>query len=97
MECINIDFIGPYPDKGYVLNFIDTFTRWVELYPVPEATAEYAAKCLLQHFGRYGSPTYIQRLTLCYLCNPQILNCYQHTTQSNTTILVTTECYCRTE
>jgi hypothetical protein len=57
MECINIDFIGPYPDNGYVLNFIDTFTRWVELYPVPEATAEYAAKCLLQHFGRYGSPT----------------------------------------
>jgi Integrase zinc binding domain len=57
MECINIDFIGPYPDKGYVLNFIDTFTRWVELNPVPEATAEYAAKCLLQHFGRYGSPT----------------------------------------
>jgi transposase InsO family protein len=60
MECSNIDFIGPYPDKGYVLNLIDTFTRWVELYPVPEATAEYAAKCLLQHFGRYGSPTYIR-------------------------------------
>jgi RNase H-like domain found in reverse transcriptase/Integrase core domain/Integrase zinc binding domain len=60
MECINIDFIGPYPDKGYVLNFIDTFTRWVELYPVPEATAEQAAKCLLQHFGRFGSPTVIR-------------------------------------
>ena len=40
MECLNIDFIGPYPDKGYVLNIIDTFTRWVELYAVPEATAE---------------------------------------------------------
>jgi Integrase core domain/Integrase zinc binding domain len=60
MECINNDFIGPYPDEGYALNFIDTFTRWVELYPVPEATAEYPAKCLLQHFGRYGSPTYIR-------------------------------------
>ena len=32
MECLNIDFIGPYPDKGYVLNKVDTFTRWVELY-----------------------------------------------------------------
>jgi transposase InsO family protein len=60
MECVNIDFIRPYPDKGYVLNFIDTFTRWVELYPVPEATAEQAANCLLQDFGRYGSPTTIR-------------------------------------
>jgi Integrase zinc binding domain len=23
MECLNIEFIGPYPDKGYVLNIID--------------------------------------------------------------------------
>jgi hypothetical protein len=32
MECLNIDFIGPYPDKSYVLVIIDTFTRWVELF-----------------------------------------------------------------
>jgi Integrase core domain len=60
MECIKIDFIGPYLDKGYVLNFIGTFTRWIELYPVREATAERAANCILQHFGRYGSPTKIR-------------------------------------
>jgi hypothetical protein len=30
MECLNIDFIDPYPDKSYVLIIIDTFTRWVE-------------------------------------------------------------------
>jgi hypothetical protein len=40
MECLNIDFIGPYPDQGYVLNIIDTFIRWVELYALPNATAE---------------------------------------------------------
>jgi transposase InsO family protein len=60
MECFNIDFIGPYPDQGYVLNIIDTFTRWVELYAVPNATAEEACKCLLIHFGRFGSPTIIR-------------------------------------
>jgi transposase InsO family protein len=60
MECLNIDFIGPYPDKGFVLNIIDTFTRWVELYVVPNATAEEACKCLLVHFGRFGSPTDIR-------------------------------------
>jgi hypothetical protein len=60
MECLNIDFIGPYPDKGYVLTMVDTFTRWVELYAVPEATSEQAALCLLQHFGRFGSPSVIR-------------------------------------
>ena len=57
MECLNIDFIGPYPDKGYVLNIIDTFTRWVELYPVPHATAEEA--CL-------SATSTLQNLTLAY-------------------------------
>jgi hypothetical protein len=60
MECLNIDFIGPYPHKGYVLNIIDTFTRWVELYAVPNATAEEACKCLLIHFGCFGSSTLIR-------------------------------------
>jgi hypothetical protein len=60
MECLNIDFIGPFPDKGYILVFICTFTRWVELYPVPEATAATTLQALLTHFGRYGAPTYIR-------------------------------------
>ena len=60
MECINIDFIGPFPDKGYILVVICTFTRWVELYPVPAATAATTLQALLEHFGRYGAPTYIR-------------------------------------
>ena len=36
MECLNIDFIGPFPDGGYVLVIIDTFTRWVELFHTKE-------------------------------------------------------------
>jgi hypothetical protein len=31
MEYLNIDFVGPYPDKGYVMVIADTFTRWIEL------------------------------------------------------------------
>ena len=60
MECLNIDFIGPFPDKGYILVFICTFTRWVELYAVPAATAATTLQALLTHFGRYGAPTYIR-------------------------------------
>jgi hypothetical protein len=26
MECLNIDFVGPYPDNGYVMVIADTFT-----------------------------------------------------------------------
>ena len=51
MECLNIDFIGPFPDGGYVLVIIDTFTRWVELFHTKDA-----ASCLVKHFGRFGAP-----------------------------------------
>ena len=60
MECLNIDFIGPYPDEGYILVVVCTFTRWVELYATPDATAVSAARCLLEHFGRFGAPRQIR-------------------------------------
>ena len=56
MECLNIDFVGPFPDGGYIFVIIDTFTRWTELYHTNDATAISAAQCLLQHFGRFGAP-----------------------------------------
>ena len=45
MECLNIDFIGPFPDKGYTLVIVCTFTRWVELYGTADATALSTAEC----------------------------------------------------
>ena len=60
MECLNIDFIGPYPDKGYILVIIDTFTRFVELIPCTDATAKSACNGLLSHIGRYGAPKYLR-------------------------------------
>ena len=56
MECLNIDFIGPFSDKGYVLVIVDTCTRWVELYATTDASSSSAATCLLAHFGRFGAP-----------------------------------------
>jgi hypothetical protein len=55
MECLNIDFVGPYPDNGYVLVIADTFTRWIELGWVAAGTAKAAALLLYQHFGRFGA------------------------------------------
>ena len=55
MECLDIDFLGPFPDKGYILVIVCTFTRWVELYLTTDATALSAAECLIKHFGRFGA------------------------------------------
>jgi len=35
---------------------IDTFTQWLELYPIPDYTTEIAAMKLLENFGRYEAP-----------------------------------------
>ena len=56
MECLNIDFVGPFPDGGYILVIVCTSTRWVELYNTIDATSITAAECLLTHFGRFGAP-----------------------------------------
>jgi transposase InsO family protein len=60
MECLNIDFIGPFPDKRYILTIVDAFSRWTELYLCESNTAVEAAKSLYQHFGRYGAPRQIR-------------------------------------
>ena len=56
IKCINIDYVGPYPDGGY----IDCFSRWIELFAVDAATSESSAVCLLQHFGRFGAPSQVR-------------------------------------
>jgi hypothetical protein len=63
MQQLNIDVIGPLPisTKGYchIMVIIDTFTRFVELYPLPDTSAIEAANAILNHCGRYGIPTEI--------------------------------------
>jgi transposase InsO family protein len=60
MEVLNIDFVGPFPDKKYILVMVDAFTRWTELYCCEEASANSAAISLLHHFGRFGCPRMIR-------------------------------------
>ena len=61
MERINIDTIGPFPedDQGnkYICVLIDVFSRFVELYPIPDLTAVTAAKKIVEFIGRYGHPS----------------------------------------
>ena len=59
-DTFNIDYLGPFPDKGYILVIIDTFSRWTEMFWCKDSNAESAADCLLAHFGRFGSPNMIR-------------------------------------
>ena len=49
-------FRSPFPDGGYILVIVCTFTRWIELYHTLDATALSAAEYLLKHFERFGAP-----------------------------------------
>ena len=59
---IHVDFVGPlYPPSrltGHNLIFtvIDGFSKWIELYPCSDQTAETAALCLKKWCCRYGFP-----------------------------------------
>ena len=59
MKCRNIDFLKPFPDKGYILVMIDTFIRFVELYATKDATAKATCTAVIEHVGRYGAPRYL--------------------------------------
>ena len=62
-RTISIDLMGPYPisvdGHEYLLVVVDTFSRYVELYPQQTKSAEESAKSLLQTIGRHGCPSYI--------------------------------------
>jgi hypothetical protein len=64
MQVLNIDTVGPFPESThgykYILVLVDCFTRFVDLIPTRENTAEEAAKAILQHVGRYATPSAIQ-------------------------------------
>jgi transposase InsO family protein len=55
-----MDTIGPLPrsDSGheYIIVLIDTFTRYVELFPAIDVSAASAASALISHILRFGTP-----------------------------------------
>jgi hypothetical protein len=60
MRDLAIDTIGPFPpDKDgniYICSIIDCFSRYVQLYPTSDCTAEAAAESILKHFALFGVP-----------------------------------------
>ena len=61
MERINVDTIGPLRKdihgNSYILAIIDTFSRFLMLYAIPDLTGEEAARKLLSFIATFGCPT----------------------------------------
>jgi len=61
MERVSVDVCGPFPEDDYgntdLIVLIDNFSRYLEIYPMPDKSAKSIARCLLQWVGRYGSPS----------------------------------------
>lgn len=64
MEELHLDFMGPMELPGkevkFILVILDSFTRFIELFPIKECNAEAVAESLIQHMGRYGTPLAIK-------------------------------------
>jgi hypothetical protein len=60
MGCWNIDSIGPFPadqyGNTYAVVIIDTFTRFMCIYAVPDTSAKEAVKVMIIQSGHYGMP-----------------------------------------
>ena len=58
-QVICADHICPLPkdEEGYqhILVVICAFSRWIELFPTKTTTAEETARCIHQHYGRWGT------------------------------------------
>ena len=59
-QVVAADTMGPFPpDKygnAYILAIICAFSRYIQLYPIPDPSAETAARPFTISFGRFGAP-----------------------------------------
>ncbi len=55
-----MDLLGPLNESTeghrYILVVVDQFTRWIEIYPLPDQAAERMAKTFFENYvTRFGS------------------------------------------
>ena len=61
LDRLSTEYVGPFPvtQRGntYILVVTENFTKWVEIFPLPDQSATRCANVLLNEvIGRYGTP-----------------------------------------
>merc|ERR1712015_330049 len=57
---IHVDVVGPLPEsegKKYLLSVLDRTSKWLECFPMANATSEECCKAFLEWTSRYGIPS----------------------------------------
>ena len=64
-QLIALDSMGPFPEdengNNYIIVVIDVFSRFVELYAVPQLSAKCTAQILIEYTSRYATPVRLYR------------------------------------
>jgi hypothetical protein len=58
-KTLHVDIVGPLASTGvnkYIVTCVDRFTRWPEVWPVSNISAETVADCLLRWVAMFGLP-----------------------------------------
>jgi hypothetical protein len=61
-DNISVDTVYmPESESGnkYLLVFIDSFSRYIDLYPIADLSAETAFRCLIQYMSNFGIPSHL--------------------------------------
>ena len=61
LDRLATDILGPFPESTrgnkYVLAVTDYFTKWLEIFPIPDQTAPTCAEIILNEvIARFGCP-----------------------------------------
>ena len=64
LDTVSIDILGPFKPRTsfgnvYILTITDHFTRWVNAYPLRDATAEKIARCVVDFIAQFGVPKHL--------------------------------------
>lgn len=66
MSILHVDLTGDLAvertshKNRYLFIIVDAFSKWVEIYPIPDRKSETVADCMFDFVKRFGSPAIVR-------------------------------------